>query len=380
MSEEHTAKTIGSEDDDIVVTNLRKEFDDIVAVREVDLRVQQGEMLVLLGPSGCGKSTMLRMIAGLEIPTDGQIILNNDYITEDSPQERDISMVFQSYALYPHKTVKQNLKFPLNKADIPDHKREYKIDEVAEILEITDLLDRKPDQLSGGQRQRVAIGRAIVREPKVFLMDEPLSNLDARLRVQTRAEIRDLQQRLETTTVYVTHDQEEAMSIADRLAIMNDGLVEQVGTPKDVYENPQNKFVAGFLGEPEMNIIDINQSRKDPTIFDKDPVPLKPLFGNRTVPESAASLGIRPNDIYLDSTTENQQLNSQVDLSSSAIKCSFELIDPLGHKYELSVSKGSETIVVMTEKQPTTDLGSRIKLRIDQKQIYWFNEQGRLIN
>jgi len=380
MSEEHTAKTIGSEDDDIVVTNLRKEFDDLVAVREVDLRVQQGEMLVLLGPSGCGKSTMLRMIAGLEIPTDGQIILNNDYITEDSPQERDISMVFQSYALYPHKTVKQNLKFPLNKADISDHKKEYKIDEVAEILEITDLLDRKPDQLSGGQRQRVAIGRAIVREPKVFLMDEPLSNLDARLRVQTRAEIRDLQQRLETTTVYVTHDQEEAMSIADRLAIMNDGLVEQVGTPKDVYENPRNKFVAGFLGEPEMNIFDINQSRKNPTIFDKDPVPLKPLFGNCTVPESAASLGIRPNDIYLDSTSENQQLNSQVDLSSSAIKCSFELIDPLGHEYELSVSKGSETIVVMTEKQPTTDLGSRIKLRIDQKQIYWFDEQGRLIN
>lgn len=380
MSEEHTAKTIGSEDDDIVVTNLRKEFDDIVAVREVDLRVQQGEMLVLLGPSGCGKSTMLRMIAGLEIPTDGQIILNNDYITEDSPQERDISMVFQSYALYPHKTVKQNLKFPLNKADISDHKKEYKIDEVAEILEITDLLDRKPDQLSGGQRQRVAIGRAIVREPKVFLMDEPLSNLDARLRVQTRAEIRDLQQRLETTTVYVTHDQEEAMSIADRLAIMNDGIVEQVGTPKDVYENPRNKFVAGFLGEPEMNIFDINQSRKDPTIFDKDPVPLKPLFGNCTVPESAASLGIRPNDIYLDSTPENQQLNSQVDLSSSAIKCSFELIDPLGHEYELSVSKGSETIVVMTEKQPTTDLGSPIKLRIDQKQIYWFDEQGRLIN
>jgi multiple sugar transport system ATP-binding protein len=312
----------------------------------------------------------------LEVPTNGEILLDNVEITDNSPQERDISMVFQSYALYPHKTVTENLKFPLDKTELSESQKESQIQQTAEILEITDLLKRKPDQLSGGQRQRVAIGRAIVREPKAFLMDEPLSNLDARLRVQTRAEISDLQQRLDTTTIYVTHDQEEAMSIADRLAIMNDGIIEQVDTPRVIYENPRNEFVAGFLGEPKMNFLNINWAGRTPTIFTKNPVNIDSLLSNCAVPESAASLGIRPTDIYPANRSGYQASDSKTGSFSSPIQFSFELIDPLGHSYELSVNRGNEMIVAVVEDRPTADLGVSIKLRLDEDQIHWFNGQG----
>jgi multiple sugar transport system ATP-binding protein len=376
MSKTYLEKDPKPTSDAIIINNLRKEFDDVVAVDEIDLKVQRGELLVLLGPSGCGKSTVLRMVAGLEVPTNGEILLDNVEITDNSPQERDISMVFQSYALYPHKTVTENLKFPLDKTELSESQKESQIQQTAEILEITDLLKRKPDQLSGGQRQRVAIGRAIVREPKAFLMDEPLSNLDARLRVQTRAEISDLQQRLDTTTIYVTHDQEEAMSIADRLAIMNDGIIEQVDTPRVIYENPRNEFVAGFLGEPKMNFLNINWAGRTPTIFTKNPVNIDSLLSNCAVPESAASLGIRPTDIYPANRSGYQASDSKTGSFSSPIQFSFELIDPLGHSYELSVNRGNEMIVAVVEDRPTADLGVSIKLRLDEDQIHWFNGQG----
>lgn len=379
MSKTHLERNPESVRDAIIINNLRKEFDDVVAVEGIDLKVRRGELLVLLGPSGCGKSTVLRMIAGLEVPTNGEVLLDNVEITDNSPQERDISMVFQSYALYPHKTVIENLKFPLDKTELSESQKESQIQQTAETLEITDLLNRKPDQLSGGQRQRVAIGRAIVREPKAFLMDEPLSNLDARLRVQTRAEISNLQQRLETTTVYVTHDQEEAMSIADRLAIMNDGIIEQVDTPRVIYENPRNEFVAGFLGEPKMNFLNVNWVGRTPTIFTKNPVNIDSLLSSCTVPESAASLGIRPTDIYLANKSRNQASDNKNGSFSSPMQFCFELIDPLGHSYELSVNRGNEMIVSVVEDRPAADLGVSIKLRFDEDQIHWFNKQGMAI-
>jgi multiple sugar transport system ATP-binding protein len=217
---------------------VRKRFGDVVAVAGIDLRVEPGELLVLLGPSGCGKTTTLRAIAGLEPVTEGTIRIGDRDATGTLPQDRDVSMAFQNYALYPHKTVEGNLRFPLAKTDLAPAERDEKVAFVAELLEIGDILDREPSSLSGGQRQRVALGRTIVREPGVFLLDEPLSSLDAELRVATRTELRDLQQRLGTTTVYVTHDQEEAMSVADRIAVMRDGRIEQIGTPRELYVDP----------------------------------------------------------------------------------------------------------------------------------------------
>jgi multiple sugar transport system ATP-binding protein len=225
-------------------------------VSEVNLEVNEGEFLVLLGPSGCGKTTTLRMIAGLETPTKGDIYIGDVMVNDVEPRDRDIAMVFQSYALYPHMTVHDNLAFPLRMRKYSKENIEKSVNTAASTLEISDLLGRRPKELSGGQRQRVALGRAIVRNPKVFLMDEPLSNLDAKLRVQTRVELKNLQRKLGTTTVYVTHDQAEAMTLADRVAVMKQGVVQQVGSPTEIYAHPANKFVAGFLGSPTMNFME----------------------------------------------------------------------------------------------------------------------------
>ena len=239
----------------VTYEHVTKRFDGTVAVDDLTLDVADGEFIVLVGPSGCGKSTALRMLAGLEKVSDGRIMIGEQIVNNVAPQSRDIAMVFQSYALYPHMTVYDNLAFGLRNHKIPKKEIDARVRRAAEILDLDPLIKRKPKQLSGGQRQRVALGRAIVREPAAFLMDEPLSNLDAKLRVQTRAEILKLQENLGTTTIYVTHDQVEAMTMGDRIAVMNAGVLQQVGRPEDLYTNPSNAFVAGFIGSPAMNLV-----------------------------------------------------------------------------------------------------------------------------
>src|SRR5437763_11733489 len=235
---------------DVSLRKVVKRYDEVEAVRGIDLEIADKEFVVLVGPSGCGKSTTLRMIAGLEDITDGDIMIGGDVVNDVPPKDRDIAMVFQNYALYPHMTVAENMSFGLRLKHYPKAEIKTRVDEAARMLDITELVDRKPKQLSGGQRQRVAMGRAIVRNPKVFLFDEPLSNLDAKLRVQMRIEIKKVHQKVRTTTVYVTHDQVEAMTLADRVVVMNHGRIEQIGTPNDVYHAPRTRFVAGFIGSP----------------------------------------------------------------------------------------------------------------------------------
>ncbi len=239
----------------VTFEHVTKRYDGTVAVDDLDLEIAHGEFLVLVGPSGCGKTTALRMIAGLEEITDGRLLIGDRVVNNLAPVQRDVAMVFQSYALYPHMTVYDNLAFGLRNKKVPKREIDERVRKAGEILDLDQLLKRKPKQLSGGQRQRVALGRAIVREPSVFLMDEPLSNLDAKLRVATRAEILKLHQRVGTTTVYVTHDQVEAMTMGDRIAVMNQGVLQQVGTPEDLYMKPVNVFVAGFIGSPAMNLV-----------------------------------------------------------------------------------------------------------------------------
>ena len=244
----------------ITLKQVTKNFDEVNVIKPLDLEIKDGEFIVFVGPSGCGKSTLLRMIAGLEDTTSGNIEIDGIDATKTPPAKRGLAMVFQSYSLYPHMTVRNNIAFPLKRAKVSPAEIESKIANAAKILNLTDYLDRKPGQLSGGQRQRVAIGRAIVRQPSAFLFDEPLSNLDASLRVNMRLEISELHKSLATTMIYVTHDQVEAMTMADRIAVFNAGIIEQVGTPLELYKNPVNKFVAGFIGSPKMNFIDAPQN------------------------------------------------------------------------------------------------------------------------
>ncbi|MCD6341929.1 MAG: ABC transporter ATP-binding protein, partial [Thaumarchaeota archaeon] len=249
------------------VVNLHKRFDKTIAVDGITFEVGDGEFIVLLGPSGCGKTTTLRCIAGLEVPDEGEIYIDDKMVNELPPKDRDIAMVFQSYALYPHMSVYDNLAFPLKMKKYPKQEIEKRVKEVAKLLRIEELLNRKPRQLSGGQQQRVALGRALVRNPKVWLMDEPLSNLDAKLRVYMRAELKKLQKDLNITTIYVTHDQAEAMAMADKVAVMSQGKILQYDAPTNVYERPANLFVAGFLGSPPMNFVEANLVEHDSKIM-----------------------------------------------------------------------------------------------------------------
>ncbi len=248
----------------VTFDHVFKKYGDVTAVSDLNLEIGDGEFMVLVGPSGCGKTTSLRMIAGLEEISEGTLRIGDKVVNDVAPKDRDIAMVFQSYALYPHMSVRDNLAFGLKLRKVPKPEIEKRINEAAGILQLEKLLDRKPKELSGGQRQRVALGRAIVREPAVFLMDEPLSNLDAKLRVQTRAEIARLHQRLGTTMVYVTHDQVEAMTMGQRIAVMSEGLLQQVGTPQQLYDTPINRFVAGFIGSPAMNFVELADRRRRP--------------------------------------------------------------------------------------------------------------------
>ncbi|WP_435156640.1 ABC transporter ATP-binding protein [Haladaptatus sp. DFWS20] len=362
----------------ISLTNLQKSYGDVLAVDGLSLDIEPGEFLVLLGPSGCGKSTTLRMIAGLETPTGGRIGIGDDEVTRMLPQKRGLSMVFQSYALYPHKTVGENLEFPLRKMDLSDEEVESKVERTARLLEIQDLLDKKPGQLSGGQRQRVAVGRTIIREPRAFLMDEPLSNLDAQLRVKTRFEIRELQQELGTTTVYVTHDQEEAMSVADRIAVMNDGELQQVGTPEEIYKEPTNEFVAGFIGNPPMNFFDASTDEHVQQLLGGGSSPADSLL-----PSETATLGVRPEDVHLHETTTADVANVSRPSDSALtdpITCDVTVIEPLGNAYELELTRDGETFIARVRALPqTVSAGETVEVAFDETELHAFDARGEAI-
>jgi len=336
------------------------------AVDQLDLEVADGEFLVLVGPSGCGKSTSLRMLAGLEEVNDGNIFIGDRNVTDVPPKDRDIAMVFQNYALYPHMTVAENMGFALKIAGVGKEERAARVLEAAKLLDLEPYLARKPKALSGGQRQRVAMGRAIVRQPQVFLMDEPLSNLDAKLRVQTRTQIASLQRRLGVTTVYVTHDQTEALTMGDRIAVLKDGLLQQVGTPRDLYEKPNNVFVAGFIGSPAMNL------------FHADLVDDGVKFGSATVPVDretlaqsslkVATIGVRPEDITV-SPIEGEGLAVDVDL--------VEELGADGYLYGHSTVEGKRTdIVARVDGRTHPSAGDRVYLTATPHHVHLFDAES----
>jgi multiple sugar transport system ATP-binding protein len=311
---------------EVSLRNVVKRFDDVEVVRNISLDIPDNEFVVLVGPSGCGKSTTLRMIAGLEEITSGDISIGGEVVNDLPPKDRDIAMVFQNYALYPHMSVFENMSFGLKLRKFPKDEIKKRVDNAARILDITALLDRKPKALSGGQRQRVAMGRAIVRDPKVFLFDEPLSNLDAKLRVQMRTEIKRVHQMVKTTTVYVTHDQVEAMTLADRVVVMNNGVIEQIATPQDLYHRPKTRFVAGFIGSPAMNFlrcrVEQNGSGLRVRLSDKVSLPVPASQSARCKPVVGQELifGLRPEHI-----TEPRRADSEGEFAAM-----LDVVEPMG--------------------------------------------------
>ena len=324
---------------EIVLDGVTKSYPDgAQAVQEFSLTIAEGEFIILVGPSGCGKSTTLNMIAGLEDISSGELRIGGERVNEKPPKDRDIAMVFQSYALYPHMTVRQNIAFPLTLAKMKKAEIAKKVEETAKILDLTEVLDRKPAQLSGGQRQRVAMGRAIVRQPKAFLMDEPLSNLDAKLRVQMRGEIARLQRRLGTTTVYVTHDQTEAMTLGDRVVVMRGGVVQQIGTPDELYERPANLFVAGFIGSPAMNFFPASAHRHRAELGvrrgDADPVRSRPLAAH-PAPENVV-VGVRPEHL-----NDAALIDAYQRISALSFEVKVDMVESLGaDKYVYFTTEG----------------------------------------
>jgi multiple sugar transport system ATP-binding protein len=306
-----------------------------VAARDVDLEVRDGEFLVLVGPSGCGKSTLLRIVAGLETATRGRVWIGDRDVTDVPPQERDVAMVFQSYALYPHKTVRENLAFGLRMRRTPKAEIERRVAEAARVLGLAELLDRTPRELSGGQRQRVALGRAIVRDPKAFLFDEPLSNLDAKLRVQTRAELARLHRRLGATMLYVTHDQEEAMTLGDRVAVLRDGVLQQVAPPLEVYRRPANLFVAGFVGSPAMNLLRGRIRPTDEGLAFEAPGVTVPVGSPNVRPGAEVWLGIRPPDVQVSAP------------GAGPVPARVDVVEPRGSEciVHLAVGRDAATLV-----------------------------------
>lgn len=347
----------------VILRNVYKKYEKAkeYTIKGVSLDIKDEEFMIFLGPSGCGKTTTLRMIAGLEEITSGEISIGDRVVNDLQPKDRDIAMVFQNYALYPHMTVYDNMAFGLKLRKFPRHEINKKVKEAATILGIEDLLDRKPKQLSGGQRQRVALGRAIVRNPKVFLMDEPLSNLDAKLRVQMRAELSKLHKRLKTTFIYVTHDQVEAMTMGNRIAIFNDGVIQQVGTPEEVYHYPANKFVAGFIGTPPMNFINVRLSEDGKTI--KHPIFSLELNKNqiekvKDYKGQELYFGVRPEDFNIG----NGNINALVDL-----------IEPLGAEDHIYLKIGDVQIIVRTRPKKSITEGSSIKISPNIEHIHLFD-------
>ncbi len=354
---------------DLSLRNVRKVFSRTVAVRDLSLEIAAGELVVLVGPSGCGKSTTLRLIAGLEIPTAGEVLIDDKPVTRVPPKQRDVAMVFQSYALYPHMTARTNMAFPLRMHKTPKEEIDRRVTETSKLLGITPILDRKPSQLSGGEQQRVALARAIIRKPRIFLLDEPLSNLDAQRRASTRAELKALHKRLGITTIHVTHDQEEAMALADRIVVMHEGAIRQTGSPMEIYARPANRFVASFVGTPTMNLLDgrleSHEGRRSFVSASADGVQLAldhPRFdalgevGGREV-----TLGIRAGDL---SPTPSD--------APHALALQIESIEPLGDRMDLRASRGNDSLIVRVPLGHSPNAGEQAKFRVDMDRVHLF--------
>jgi multiple sugar transport system ATP-binding protein len=356
----------------VTLRKLSKTFKNVVAVDNVSLEIHDKEFLVLVGPSGCGKTTALRMVAGLEEATSGEIFIGERLVNDVSPKDRDIAMVFQNYALYPHMTVYKNMAFALELRRTPREEIKKRVGAVADMLGLSQLLERKPKQLSGGQRQRVALGRAIVREPKVFLMDEPLSNLDAKLRVQTRAELIKLHRRLGITTIYVTHDQVEAMTMGDRIAVMNEGVVQQVEAPLTLYNQPANMFVAGFIGSPAMNLVPSRVlANGDGLTIDaggfKVQAPasrteaLKPYAGKEIV------FGVRPEDIF------DRSISMVPAQPGNTIAAMVEVTEPMGDRIHLYLASGRHNLVANVDAESKVQEEREAEFVVDLEKTHAFD-------
>jgi multiple sugar transport system ATP-binding protein len=342
------------------IRDVRKAYGPTKVIHGVDIPIADGEFVVLVGPSGCGKSTLLRMIAGLESITAGEIRIGERVVNDVPPKERDIAMVFQSYALYPHMTVGENMGFSLRLRGAPTADIATRVGKAAGILGLTHLLDRYPRQLSGGQRQRVAMGRAIVRDPQVFLFDEPLSNLDAKLRVAMRTEIKELHQRLKTTTVYVTHDQIEAMTMADRIVVMHDGIVEQMGAPLDLYDNPKNLFVAGFIGSPAMNLLKGQVRVNGHAAFAVDGGGALPIGRAPAGSDGRPALfGVRPEHFVFD--------------TEAGAEAEVVVVEPTGSEIQVAARLGGQDIVAVFRERHALKPGDRIRLRPDPRVTHLFD-------
>jgi multiple sugar transport system ATP-binding protein len=353
----------------VLIRNLNKMYDEVHAVKDVNLEIRDKEFMVLVGPSGCGKTTTLRMVAGLESITSGQVLIGDVVVNELPPMDRDIAMVFQNYALYPHMSVYDNMAFGLKMRKVDRAEIGKRVQAAAEILGMQDYLKRKPRQLSGGQRQRVALGRAIVRQPQVFLFDEPLSNLDAKLRVQMRVELKKLHNRLNTTAVYVTHDQVEAMTLGDRVVVMKDGLVQQVGEPLELYNAPANRFVAGFIGSPAMNFAGVRvrdangELKADNAGFDID-IPAE--IGSRLRPYAGrdVTIGIRPEDLQVANGSHPPGL---------CFDALVEVVERLGPEILLDLQVGEQTMVAAVEPTVRAKRGDKIRFALRPERLHFFD-------
>jgi multiple sugar transport system ATP-binding protein len=357
----------------VVLDHISKHFGSVAAVKDLHLTVEDKEFVILVGPSGCGKSTALRMLAGLEDPDAGTIRIGERDVTDLPPKDRDIAMVFQEYALYPHMSVYKNMAFGLKLRSFPKEEIDQRVRETAEILGIQELLDRKPKQLSGGQRQRVAVGRAIVRKPAVFLFDEPLSNLDAKLRVQMRAELSKLHDRLQTTIVYVTHDQVEAMTMGSKIVVMKDGLIQQIGAPLEIYNRPDNLFVAGFIGSPVMNFIPCRVSSWDGRKRLEGGAFRIPLGegGNaaNALPDGTeVILGIRPNDVHEKNAAPER-------IPGECFRALIEVVEPLGSEIHLTVSAGGQSLIARVPAETPVRVHQEIELILDMERMHLFAKE-----
>ncbi|HLF57093.1 MAG TPA: sn-glycerol-3-phosphate ABC transporter ATP-binding protein UgpC [Thermoanaerobaculia bacterium] len=356
---------------EVVLSHVSKSFGDVSVIEDLNLEVVDQEFIVLVGPSGCGKSTALRMIAGLEEITAGEIQVGGRKVNDLAPKDRDIAMVFQSYALYPHMTVRQNLEFGLKMRKVPKAEREKLVQEAAQILDIAHLLDRKPKQLSGGQRQRVAVGRAIVRKPAVFLFDEPLSNLDAKLRIQMRAEISKLQHRLKTTTIYVTHDQVEAMTMGHRIAVLKDGKLQQVGTPLEVYERPANLFVANFIGTPPMSfftaeVADAGARLAAGTFALPVPEALRALTARHAGRKLV--VGVRPENLV--------EVGKPTRGATAPITLEVDIVEPLGHEVILHGSAGEDRFTAKLDPSRVPRPGESVQIAVELESLHLFDPES----
>jgi multiple sugar transport system ATP-binding protein len=351
----------------VVLKDLNKKYDEVHAVKDVNLHIRDKEFVVLVGPSGCGKTTTLRMVAGLEEITAGDIVIGDRVVNDLPPKDRDIAMVFQNYALYPHMTVYDNMAFGLKMRKFPKPEIEKRVQDAADLLGIRELLKRKPRQLSGGQRQRVAVGRAIVRHPQVFLFDEPLSNLDAKLRVQMRVELKRLHDRLETTAIYVTHDQVEAMTLGDRVVVMKDGWIQQVGEPLELYGKPANKFVAGFIGSPAMNFAEATVGEEGGQMvvtntgvhFVIAPAKAERM---RAYKGQTVTVGVRPEDMHIGAADGRTGFDAVV-----------EVVEPLGSEILLDVKVGNSMMVARVEPTVRAKVHEKIRLNVEPDRLHFFD-------